>query len=817
MAGPWEKYAAQGRAQADEGPWTKYQDAAAPSESTSALRGAIHGYTAGLDDEITGAVGAAGRLAGYKNLGSFKPFDPNSHLERADTPLSMDEIANAYRENRDFIRNEQKQDLAINPKATITGNVAGAIFSPAAKLKVGGAGLKGAMATSGLQGAVYGAGGSDADLTKGEVGQFVKDTLSNAVIGTAIPVGMRGVQLASKGAASLAGAAFRNTFGISKPVLEKYLANPQAINAATSVEEIKNAVDEAATKITGDLENAKITRGQATEALGALKQQVTQGLGDAKGDAKDALRAAEASLKDASDRVLAPLRAKTAPTDRAGDVVEMVGKLKDQVSQGSGKAYNVLEGAKEGVNLSPVYSQIDDAIAKYSTYGTDEASAVADKLKAYKERLMDQYKDGNIPAPLAKRLIQGVDQITTYSPAAGSFDKASGEAFKGVRKAIDSTLKDSVPAYRAEMEALSPQARLLEDANKAFGTPESAVSRLGRMNTPRGELDRTMLARLEQATSQPGAVTGAVDEFAKTQSLLRDPQALEQVKRALPEYAAYRQAAADVARRNPQWTREQIATAMAKSKEARALSLAESNLADAQAKAAPFHGLNENTSENKIRSLMKGDDRNFAVRDQLSKLGKAAGRDFVQDIDNLAIKEAFNKGQMNGSRNTIFWGIAGSVFGGVGMGTVTGATFGHQVMDKYGPKVGKMIIDVGLKLRDNPSAQVIRNSGLPEVVKTEMERDIRNYIILKHAAGDAGSGLQNVADSAPDADRAPARGEDKWAQDGASKLGLSADDTQQISQNKELKRLLIEASDMPVGSPALKRIKDQIQKGMVRK
>lgn len=61
------------------------------------------------------------------------------------------------------------------------------------------------------------------------------------------------------------------------------------------------------------------------------------------------------------------------------------------------------------------------------------------------------------------------------------------------------------------------------------------------------------------------------------------------------------------------------------------------------------------------------------------------------------------------------------------------------------------------------------------------------------------------------------KGEDKWAQDGANKLGLSADDTQQITQNKELKRLLIEASDMPVGSPALKRIKDLIQKGMVRK
>ena len=42
------------------------------------------------DDEITGAVGAAGRLAGIKNLGAWKPLDPNSHLEYASAPLSKD-------------------------------------------------------------------------------------------------------------------------------------------------------------------------------------------------------------------------------------------------------------------------------------------------------------------------------------------------------------------------------------------------------------------------------------------------------------------------------------------------------------------------------------------------------------------------------------------------------------------------------------------------------------------------------------------------------------------------------------------------------
>jgi hypothetical protein len=57
---------------------------------------------------------------------------------------------------------------------------------------------------------------------------------------------------------------------------------------------------------------------------------------------------------------------------------------------------------------------------------------------------------------------------------------------------------------------------------------------------------------------------------------------------------------------------------------------------------------------------------------------------------------------------------------------------------------------------------------------------------------------------------APLRGEAKWMQNGIKKLGLENDP--ELLQSKEIRRLLIEASDLPEGSRALNRIKEQINR-----
>lgn len=59
----------------------------------------------------------------------------------------------------------------------------------------------------------------------------------------------------------------------------------------------------------------------------------------------------------------------------------------------------------------------------------------------------------------------------------------------------------------------------------------------------------------------------------------------------------------------------------------------------------------------------------------------------------------------------------------------------------------------------------------------------------------------------------PLRGEDKWAYDGISKLGMDNDLTSRALSDPKGKQLLIQASDLPPGSPAMKKIRDQLMKG----
>lgn len=820
MAGPWEKYSAAKAVESDSksGPWSKYQDTPkpkGPSESESGLRGGISGMVAGFDDEITGGLGAVGRVFGVKNLGSAKPFDPNSHYEMAHDPLSVDEIVKAYRENRDAARDEQKLDYETNPKSYIAGNIAGSIISPASKIALGGGSkLAQAVKTGAAQGAVFGAGTSDSDLTKGEVGKFTGDTMMGAGIGGAIPVALKGAGYVGGKALDASKVLGKKTFSsivsIPEQNIDKYLANPERINGAKSVAEIKEIVDESVSKLRDAVDSGKLSELEAKDTVKGIKEQVTRGLSDKKVDAKDALRTSESLFKDAKERALTPLKEKLAPTDRAVDVASMVGELKQKVTDQSRQAMDTLKSG-EKVDLSKVYNNIYDTVDRLKSAGTDEADSIAAKLNDYRIRLQSK-NWANIDALEAKKLIQGLDEITTYSPMAGSFDQAKNKAFKGVRSALDQSLKEGSPEYLAAMQPVSKNAQLLEQSNALFGSPEVAVGRLGRLNTARGQFDRATLGELEQAVGKVGYVTKDADVYAQAQRILKDPKAVQKIEQSLPEYQTLRQSMADVARRNPKWTRTQIEQATAKQRQA--LAEATSKRVFAENSLEPFKALTPATTENKINSLMRGDSKGINNREVFDRLGKKTGNDFGQMTDDLAVKNSFEKSVINGSRNTVLGAVVGYAFGGI-YGAGAGAAIGRTVLDNYGPKTGKIVLDGIIKLRKNPSIQTIRSLSIPESLKQELEREFKVFMISKNGVENRGMG--RVAENDGKANRSPSdlRGEDKWAASGLMKLGIEDQSmSDQLLNSKEGKRLLIEASDLPANSKRLEAIKLKLSQGL---
>jgi polyhydroxyalkanoate synthesis regulator phasin len=793
-----------------------------PSESESALRGVASGVTAGFDDEFTGGVGAVGRVFGVKNLGSWKPFAEDSKLETTDEPLSADAIVEAYRSNRDAVREDQKADFAKNPKATIAGNLVGAFVSPAAKIKAPskmgpltrGATRAQAMKTAALQGAAFGAGTSEADLTKGDVAGFGKDVAANAALSAAVPPAVEAAKGVVKGAAKTAAwtgrKLFSSVFGVTEGNAQKYLARREAINAAPELAEIKNQVDDAVLQLSQEVDSGKIQVEQARERLADLKTQIRNSLTDAKVDAREALRRSEDLLKEAAAKTIQPLKDKRAPTQLATEVVDAVEDLKGKVTAESGRAQEVLSRASAQVDLAPVYNRIDETVEKLRTYGTAEADSIIGRLEDYKSKLMSE-NWATIGGEAAKRRLQGLDQITAYSPNAGAFDQALNAAFKGIRSELDLALKNQVPEYAKAMKPVAADADLLDDVARAFGEERKAISRLGQIATPKGKVDREALARLEQATGRPGAFTRPVDEFSRAQALLKDPAALEQMRRALPEYAAYRQAMAKLAKMKPDWSREQLERALSTSKEARALSLAEDALSRAQAKLKPVASLTPASTESKLKAFIKPGGAPIETQRAVKELERITGKQFTQSLEDRRVLDAFSKAHANGSRNTVLWTVVGFVTGGI-PGAMAGATFGHSVIDRYGPKVGKAILDGIGKLRESPSIQTIRSLNLPENVKRELEREFRVYVTLKNA-GELQPPRKVASDQGPD--RAPSefRGEERWARTGLQKLGISGSQGARLLEDKRTRRLLIQASDLPAGSKALQRIKDQIQKG----
>lgn len=141
-----------------------------PSAMASGARQALSGFAGNFDDELSGAVSAAGRVAGVKNLGTWKPFNPDSHLETTSPTLDPQELAKSYQENRDLARNEQHKDIEAHPVVSTVANTAGMIANP----------LLRAASPAGM-GAIQGAGNSEAEDFQG----LAKDTAVGAGLGYA--------------------------------------------------------------------------------------------------------------------------------------------------------------------------------------------------------------------------------------------------------------------------------------------------------------------------------------------------------------------------------------------------------------------------------------------------------------------------------------------------------------------------------------------------------------------------------------------------------------------------------------------------------
>jgi len=148
------------------------------------IAGVGQGITMGLGDEISGATDALSGGLTDKITTWLAEKDLPEDLKTKEDPNEkgyLEGFGERYTGGRDFARGVHKQLKEDNPWTYGTGQVAGAIGTglvggaPATTTKL--------LARAGAEGAAYGLGESESDLTKGEFKEAAQDTLKGGVIG----------------------------------------------------------------------------------------------------------------------------------------------------------------------------------------------------------------------------------------------------------------------------------------------------------------------------------------------------------------------------------------------------------------------------------------------------------------------------------------------------------------------------------------------------------------------------------------------------------------------------------------------------------
>lgn len=811
MPGPWDKYS-QPQSQDQSGPWAKYQtqspsDDSGPSaadRANTAIQGFGQMASAGYLPELTAAAG------------SLVP-DPNAALDAKlkAQGVTINQPDDTYASRRDASRQQQTDMADKDPAAYYAGGVAGAIASaPAYGAALKGLGIAkniapvasdaGFMAKAanlgsravqaGREGAALGL-VSNPNTQVGDDGLNLPGRIVNSVTTGGLSAAIPGAVDLVKGAAGAVGDAAKwggtkllsSLGGVKPDVIKEYAQFSDRINAAPSVDALKQISDDFVGKLNSDVEAKKISLDQAQDAFKGFQSDLKDTYRTAGYDARDAVTSAQQTLKDSHNARLQQL---------SGDVYDTVGQLKSDVQKQSEQALDTLKQSNAKVDLSPVYDQIDQTAAKLRDAGTDESHAVADRLDAYKARLTQQSGD-SIAAPAAKKLIQGLDQITEYSPMAGSFDKAKNGAFKEIRGTLDQTLKDAVTEYRDAMAPVAKDASLLSRVQD-FGDKQTAAGILNRIDAP-NQMDRR--AALQELGKRYGTdfVTAAKPEN-------------------LPEQQILNKAQANVESLRPDRVADKVDQTLASSRQNSQLQSAQGAYDQAQKNLAPFKSLSPNAAgqtqaQQKLMQLSKG--KNIELEDMFNQLGKLTDTNFSQAMKDRNVLAAFEKGATNGSRNTLMGSLIGFTIGGVGGAAAGGAS--GRVMDQWGPAVTKKILDGAIQVSKSPTVASISNLDLPEPVKRNMVIGLENYLSKEKIPVNRSMVASNPSDQNQGANRGvaganPPKGEDKWAQTGLQNLGIK-DSTiqQQLLSSPQGKKLLVQASDLKPGSAAMQKINQQIQ------
>ena len=537
----------------------------------------------------------------------------------------------------------------------------------------------------------------------------LENASTGAKVGSALPIAgaalLGSTKLAKKAPAQI----LSSLLGVKPAVIKEYSKFSDRINSSKNVDALKEISDEFVGKLSADVDASKLKVSDAKQAFNDFSAELKARFQTEGFEAREAVASARQTLKEAHQSRI---------QQTAQDLVDTVKLLQEEVSKGSSKSFEILEKSGGSIPVRPIKAKLTSLMNELKIAGKvavgDDASAAVSQMERIRESLNSFPKE--IPLTEAKKLLQQLQQSTSYNKVPGQYSQSGDRALKQLNKSIRLGVEKRSPEYAEQMQKVSADTGLLKNVED-FGDRARSSGFLSNIeNNPQ-------VNRREALQSLGKRFNTDFVERVNPDTL---PQRglLTEAERRLENY-------------RPDKAKEAIEGLLTGSRVSSELGAAQSSELAATSKLSPFKSLAPNSagqtqSQQKLIQLGKG--QNIELTDMFKELSNLTGTDFVQAMKDQNTLAAFQKGAMNGSRNTVLGSVLGFMFGGV-MGAGSGGAIGHQV-DVYGPKLTKKILDAGIKISKNPTVESIMKTDLPPQVKDLMLKGLeQSKGLIKVKAG----------------------------------------------------------------------------------
>lgn len=487
--------------------------------------------------------------------------------------------------------------------------------------------------------------------------------------------------------------------GVSKENIEAYGANREAIMAAPEFNDVYSNVLDQLTDLQENFDVKKLAVRDAQSKFDSFLKEQKLALKQAGYDAGAADALANEALKQAQIRLAQGLQ--DGAIEAAPKAFSAVERLKTQALEMSQSARDLLDNTPGELSLKPVFEAIRPMQDKLYSQGFP---GMAEELGKQMEVFATQYGD-KIGYADAKSMIQGLQKRGKWTFGANEMANGLSPYFNQLSGIMNAALKDAVPEYAKAMMPTASAFDLLGKLDK-YGTPESAVKGvLGLKSAANYTNELPLLRALEESTGVK--FTNQLEHYA-------NPNVREGMIKALPEYEkSLRTAEALQELKDPQ-VRAALEKAPYLSPQHKSLTKAEQALQGAIEHKAGLNGLSPATLESKMKAVAAG--RGLNARKAFEGVRGMDDMSIPEILDLINVREAFEKGAMNGSRNVNLWthmvgglgGVISGLTGGGLLGTAGGAAVGAYIgglLDKEGPAIVRNMLDKYLnKFGDLPKA-----------------------------------------------------------------------------------------------------------------